>query len=103
MGVATFSSAPGSSLVQQVYFNLTDDQIALEAIELVMVTLNITGVPGTSLGEISSTAINILDDDGKTCVVATAPLPGIIWLVNSPYPRAVPACCYVFLIVLSLF
>ena len=65
VGSVTFSSAPGASLVEQVYFNLTDDLIALEDVELVTVALDVSGAPGTSLGEIPTTVINIMDNDGK--------------------------------------
>lgn len=65
VGSATFSSAPEASLVVQVYFNLTDDSIALEDTELVVVALDVSGARRTSLGEPPTTVINILDDDGK--------------------------------------
>lgn len=65
LGSVTFSSSPGASLVEQVYFNLTDDLIALEDTELVVVALDVSGAPGTSLGETPNTLINIQDDDGE--------------------------------------
>jgi hypothetical protein len=65
VGTVSFSSAPGARLVQNVSFNLIDDLIALEGVELVTVSLNITGVPRTRIGEPGTTVINILDDDGK--------------------------------------
>ena len=51
--------------MQQVYFNLTDDEIALESIELVMVALNVSGAERTSIGDRGTTVLNILDNDGK--------------------------------------
>lgn len=64
VGTVSFASNPGASLVQSVFFNLTDDAIALEDVELVTVSLNITGVPRTRIGDPGVTVINILDDDG---------------------------------------
>ena len=65
MDSVTFSSAGGASLIQDVYFNLTDDLIALEALEIVSFSLDISGAARTSVGQIGSTRLNILDDDGK--------------------------------------
>lgn len=64
VGSVTFDSLPGSSLVQEVYFNLTDDLIALEGVELVTVMLNVSGIPRVSLGQPETTTLNILDNDG---------------------------------------
>lgn len=61
----TFSSTPGASLIQRVYFNLTDDEVALESVELVMVALNVSGAERTSIGDRGTTVLNILDNDGK--------------------------------------
>ncbi len=59
-----FPSGPGTNLSQEVYFNLTDDLIALENVELVTVTLNIVTGTGVSLGEPHTTTLNIQDNDG---------------------------------------
>ena len=71
VGTVSFASTPGASLVQSVLFNLTDDTIALEDVELVTVSLDITGVPRIRIGDPGVTEINILDDDGTQLLTNT--------------------------------
>ena len=59
-----FSSAPGSSLEQDVFFSLSDDLVALEEVEVVVLSLNISGAVMTRLGDPPTTLIHILDNDG---------------------------------------
>ncbi len=55
-----------------VNFSIVDDEIALEANELFMVTFNIQSSNTTAIpGDISSTTVTIIDEDGKTSPVYT--------------------------------
>ena len=54
--------------MQDVYFNLTDDQTALEGIEVVTMMLNISETTGIRVGIPSTTLLNILDNDGKEMI-----------------------------------
>lgn len=65
IGSVIFLSEPGSSLVQEVSYNLTDDLVALEAVEVVTVSLDVSRAARISLGEPATTILNIEDDDGK--------------------------------------
>lgn len=72
VGSVPFSSLPGARLIQEVYFNLTDDLTALEGVELVTLALNISGAAMTSLGQPATTVLNILDDDGEIYTLSSS-------------------------------
>ena len=64
VGTVTFFSSPEAGVTQEVYFDLGDDLTALEGIEMVTLALNVSGAERISLGDLPSTLLNILDNDG---------------------------------------
>ena len=60
----TFPTISGS-LIEEVYFNITDDKFALEDIEQVTVTLSVPNAMEVDVGEPESTVLNIIDNDGN--------------------------------------
>ena len=62
----TFEAGPGAPDNITVYFNITDDNVALEAVEMFEVELSLPqqNPSVVQLGDISVTTVTILDDDG---------------------------------------
>ncbi len=64
--MVTFEAGPDADNSITVEFTLTDDDIALEAIESYIGTLVIMGNPeGVTIGVIATTTVNVEDDDGE--------------------------------------
>ena len=74
----TFSSEEGSSLTQNVYFNLMDDFTALESIEIAIFLLDLSGASRTRVGQNNQAVLNILDDDGMMVIFYNVVATGII-------------------------
>ncbi len=64
--VVTFEAGSDADNSITVQFTLTDDEVALEAIESYIGSLDIVGNPeGVTLGMIDTTTVNVQDDDGE--------------------------------------
>ncbi len=64
--MVTFEAGPDADNSIIVQFTLTDDDIALEAIESYIGSLDIVGNPeGVTLGMVDTTTVNVRDDDGE--------------------------------------
>ena len=64
--MVTFEAGPDADNSIIVEFTLTDDDIALEAIESYVGTLDTVGNPeGVTIGMIATTTVNVEDDDGE--------------------------------------
>ncbi len=63
--MVTFEAGPDADNSITVEFTLTNDEVALEAVESYVGTLDIVGNPeGVTIGMIATTTINVEDDDG---------------------------------------
>lgn len=63
----TFDAGPAAPNVRDVFFDLTDDLVALEATESFVATLEILGTPSSriEIRDFPTTTISVLDDDRK--------------------------------------
>ncbi len=67
--MVTFEAGPDADNSITVQFTLTDDDVALEAIESYIGSLDIVGNPeGVILGMIDTTIVNVRDDDGELII-----------------------------------
>ena len=82
----TFEAGPSAPNVIDVMINITDDFVALEAIESYVATLEILGTPDSriEIGQYPTTTISVLDDDRKLLAHST-----LLLLVS--YPDQVPS------------
>ena len=88
--MVTFEAGPDADNSITVQFTLTDDDVALEAIESYIGSLDIVGNPeGVILGMIDTTIVNVRDDDGELTIIIFVhnhiiPLPHHTHYTHSP-------------------
>lgn len=64
--VIEFQGGPNAPNIIRVYFNLTDDEVALEAVETYEVTLDVLSSQDiVQIGTPEQTTVEVLDPDGK--------------------------------------
>ena len=54
-----------------VYIAIDDDNIALQPVEMIQLTLSIADEPGVTLGGTNETIVSIMDDDRKSLYYAS--------------------------------